>query len=77
MRIDKVSADLPISPSEGPSAPRSAPEAPAESGSSDQVVLSSAGSAAAIQAIVNSGGYEPDSLLTAGRIVDDALVRID
>jgi hypothetical protein len=45
---------------------------------SDQVVLSPAGSAAAaaVQASVSSGQYEPDSLLTAGKIIDNALQRI-
>ena len=51
----------------------------AEAAGADQVILSEAASTAfsAIQAVVNSGNYEPDSLLTAGRIIDSALTNIE
>ncbi len=81
MRINNTGSDFAVGAPEGASPARPAPAQPAgaETGSSDQVVLSEAASTAfsAIQAVVNSGSYEPDSVLTAGRIIDSALVKID
>jgi hypothetical protein len=81
MRINNTGSDFAVGVPDGVSPARPAPAANggAEAAGSDQVVLSDAASTAfsAIQAIVNSGNYEPDSLLTAGRIVDSALARID
>jgi hypothetical protein len=81
MRINNTGSDFAVGVPDGASPARLAPVANggAEAAGSDQVVLSQAVSTAfsAIQAVVNSGNYEPDSLLTAGRITDSALVKID
>jgi hypothetical protein len=81
MRINSTGSDFAVATPGGASAARPGLVANggAEAASSDQVVLSQAASTAfsAIQAVVNSGNYEPDSLLTAGRVIDSALVKID
>jgi hypothetical protein len=80
MRINNAGSDFAVGAPEGVSAARpAAVNGGTEPAGSDQVVLSEAGSTAfsAIQAVVNSGNYEPDSLLTAGRVIDSALIRID
>lgn len=80
MRINNTGSDFAVGAPDAVSAARpAAVNSGADPGGSDQVVLSEAGSAAfsAIQAVVNSGKYEPDSLLTAGRVIDSALTRID
>ena len=81
MRINNTGSDFAVGGSDGASSARPAPVANggAEAAGADHVVLSKAASTAfsAIQAVVNSGTYEPDSLLTAGRVIDSALVKID
>ena len=81
MRINNTGPDFAVGAPDGPNPARPGPLANggAEAAGSDQVVLSAAASTAfsAIQAVVNSGSYEPDSLLTAGSIIDSALVKID
>ena len=81
MRINNTGSDFAVGTPDGAGSARPGPVANggAESAGSDQVVLSEAASSAfsAVQAVVNSGNYEPDSLLTAGRVIDSALVRID
>jgi hypothetical protein len=81
MRINNTGSDFAVGGSDGAASGRPGPVANGgnEPAASDEVVLSDAASAAfsAIQAVVNSGNYEPDSLLTAGRVIDSALVKID
>jgi hypothetical protein len=81
MRINNTGSDFAVGAPDGASPGRPGPVAngEAQAGGSDQVVLSAAASTAfsAIQAVVSSGNYEPDSLLTAGRIIDSALVNIE
>lgn len=81
MRINNTGPDFAVGATDGATAARPAPVASggAEPAAADEVVLSNAASVAfsAIQAVVNSGNYEPDSLLTASRVIDSALVRID
>jgi hypothetical protein len=81
MRINNTGPEFAVGATDGASSARSGSVANggAEAAGSDQVVLSQAGSAAssAIRAVVSSGNYEPDSLLTAGRIIDSALIKID
>lgn len=83
MRINNTGPDFAVGAPDGASPARPGPVANGEAaaGGSDQVVLSAAAAAStafsAIQAIVSSGNYEPDSLLTAGRIIDSALVNIE
>jgi hypothetical protein len=81
MRINGSGSDFAIGAQDGVKSPRSGPAPNAESapGGTDEVVLSSTGTAAALalKAVVNSGNYQPDSLQTAGRIVDSAIARID
>jgi hypothetical protein len=80
MRINGTGAEFAVGAQEAANSPRSGP-APIEEvdpAGSDQVVLSTGTAAAlAIKAIVSSGNYEPDSRLTAGGIIDSAIVRID
>ena len=81
MRINNTGPDFAVGGSDNASPARPAPvvNGGAEAAGSDQVVLSKAASTAfsAIQAVVNSGNYEPDSLLTASRVIDSALVKIE
>jgi hypothetical protein len=81
MRINNTGSDFAVGGADSATAARPAPPANggAETVGSDQVVLSEAASTAfsVIQAVVNSGNYEPDSLVTAGRIIDSALVNIE
>ncbi len=81
MRINNTGSDFAVGAADSATSARAGAVANggAESAGADEVVLSQAASTAfsAIQAVVNSGNYEPDSLLTAGRIIDSALVRID
>jgi hypothetical protein len=81
MRINNTGSDIAVGAPDGASSARAGAVANggAEPASSDEVVLSDAASAAfsSIQAVVNSGNYEPDSLLTASRVIDSALVKID
>jgi hypothetical protein len=81
MRINNTGPDFAVGATDGATPARPGPVASgeAQAGGSDQVVLSAAASAgfSAIRAVVSSGNYEPDSLLTAGRIIDSALVNID
>jgi|HubBroStandDraft_2_1064218.scaffolds.fasta_scaffold2487711_2 hypothetical protein len=81
MRINNTGSDFAVGTPDGASSARPGPVANdgTETAGSDQVVLSAAASTAfsAIQAVVSSGNYEPDSLLTAGRLIDSALVKID
>jgi hypothetical protein len=86
MRINNAGSDFAAGAPDGATSTRPAPVAnggvepvSAEPAASDEVVLSDAASAAfsAIQAVVNSGNYEPNSLLTAGRVIDSALVKIE
>jgi hypothetical protein len=81
MRINNTGPDFAVGTPDGANSARPGPVATGgtEAAGSDQVVLSPAASTAfsAIQAVVKSGNYEPDSLLTAGRIIDSALVNIE
>jgi hypothetical protein len=79
MRINKTGADFSLGGQDGVGAARAAASGAASAAGWDSVELSHVGSAAfsAIKAVVGSGGYETDSLLTAGRIIDSALARID
>jgi hypothetical protein len=81
MRINNSGSDFAVGAPDAASSGRPGPVASggAEPAGSDEVVLSDAASAAfsAIQAVVNSGNYEPDSLLTASRVIDSALIKID
>ncbi len=78
MRINNTGSDFAVGASDVavPARPGPVANAGAEATEADQVVLSEAASTAfsAIQAVVNSGSYEPDSLLTVGRIIDSALI---
>ncbi len=81
MRINNTGPDFAVGAPDVATSARPGPVANggAEAAGSDQVVLSQAASTAfsAIQAVVNSGNYEPDSLLTASRIIDSALINIE
>jgi hypothetical protein len=82
MRVNNTGPDFAVGAPDSASSARPTSvtngEAEAAAGA-DQVVLSEAASTAfsAIQAVVNAGNYEPDSLLTASRVIDSALVKID
>ena len=81
MRIDNTGPHFAVGAPDGATTARPGPAANggAQAAGSDHVVLSETASTtfSKIQAVVNSGNYEPDSLLTASRVIDSALVKID
>jgi hypothetical protein len=81
MRINNTGADFSLGGQDGVGAARATASGAVRAASAagwDSVELSHVDSAAfsAIKAVVGSGSYQTDSLLTAGRIIDNALVKI-